>query len=319
MINLITIFQRKYLPDSGNTINSSENSKSLLYHPDVTIEQSTNCEKNEPDSANKFRSQKQGSKIPNNYHESLSFKATSDSGKMTQSRNELKLRARFHGEQSPPPGKRKCNICDKTFPSSVLLAEHKLENHCKIQLSDVCIVCREILKSEKEFLDHLSRHSRNFIDSNQRYENIVLNFPTHCIVCRQTLTSEIECLLHAKYHLKSSSDSSHDKKRKNIICYICSCEFCDDDVVALPLKYISQNDQQLKLCRQCYERHSQSLTMLQSYVAHHKKDYNKGNLVKTQLDSQVSEVNNDKIQLNQQFIKIEKTEAAENPCEVTQA
>ncbi|XP_034934725.1 zinc finger protein 423 homolog isoform X2 [Chelonus insularis] len=192
-----------------------------------------------------------------------SLQVCSYCGETLRSRGELEAHTRLHHAPNDLGKRYKCNICDEIFSSGAILAEHKLEKHCKIQLSDVCIVCRGSLGSEADFLEHVQKHSLEGIDPQQRLDGLLPHIPAHCVVCRQTLISELECQLHAKYHLRSSVDISNSKRHQ-------SCSLClgvlesDDDAISLPSKYITTTDQQLKVCKRCYIRHWHGLPILGS-------------------------------------------------------
>ncbi|XP_011309727.1 zinc finger protein 423 homolog isoform X2 [Fopius arisanus] len=176
-------------------------------------------------------------------------------GEGLRSRLELESHTRVHHAPADPGKKYKCNICDEVFSSGSFLAEHKLQKHCKIQISDICVVCRCTLASERDFLEHVHKHSLEGLEGR---EAIVSHVPAHCVVCRQTLISEFECQLHAKFHLRSE-----DEERGDIgSCCICLREVGEGERVSLPANDASE--QGLKVCKRCFLRHSQGLPILTS-------------------------------------------------------
>ncbi|XP_011263863.1 zinc finger protein 423 isoform X3 [Camponotus floridanus] len=194
-------------------------------------------------------------------------------GEVCRSRNELESHTRIQHASNEPGGRHKCNICDEVCLSSASLAEHKLQKHCKIQLSDTCVVCRGCLTSESQFLDHVQRHSLENVDPQQRLDNSLPHLPAPCVVCRQTLISELECRLHARHHLRTSSGprsavssptSPGGGKTQSQGCCLCLRDFAADDFVSLPPNPASTSGQSLKVCKLCYMRHSQGLPILNS-------------------------------------------------------
>ncbi|KAK0086264.1 hypothetical protein PV325_003463 [Microctonus aethiopoides] len=188
-------------------------------------------------------------------------------GESLRTRLELEAHTRLHHAPNEQGKRYKCNICDEIFATGGILAEHKLRKHCKIKLSDVCIVCRGELKNETDFFHHVQKHSLETFDpQHQRNDNnapAVSHITAHCVVCRQTLISELECQLHAKYHLQNNIINSDNDKIQ--CCCICLREFCDeDDGINLLSKCITMSEQQLRVCKRCYMRHSQGLPILGS-------------------------------------------------------
>ncbi|KAG8037616.1 hypothetical protein G9C98_005827 [Cotesia typhae] len=166
---------------------------------------------------------------------SQNLESCSYCGESLRSRGELETHTRiYHSANELGKRRYKCNICDELFSTGGILAEHKLDKHCKIKLSDVCTVCRVILHSEVDFIEHVQKHSFEAIDSyQQRHETVAsapvsastqaisvtntatnttlisnnsnacitatnTHVPVYCVVCRQTLISEFECQLHAR-------------------------------------------------------------------------------------------------------------------------
>lgn len=203
-------------------------------------------------------------------------------GEVCRSRNELESHMRMQHTSSEPGGRHKCNICDEVCPSGAILAEHKLQKHCKIQLSDTCVVCRGNLTSEALFLEHVQRHSLENVDPQQRLDNSLPHLPAPCVVCRQTLISDLECRLHARHHLRtstsspnaSSSPSPKQKPLLNPSCCLCLREFSNEDFVNLPPNHFS-GGQSLKVCKPCYVRYSQGLPILSSPYEHARNINNK--------------------------------------------
>ncbi|XP_032670580.1 zinc finger protein 423 isoform X2 [Odontomachus brunneus] len=193
-------------------------------------------------------------------------------GEVCRSRSELESHTRIQHASNEPGGRHKCNICDEVCPSGATLAEHKLQKHCKIQLSDTCVVCRGCLASESQFLEHVQRHSLENVDPQQRLDNSLPHLPAPCVVCRQTLISDLECRLHARHHLRTSSGSRSDgsspaspaAKIQSPGCCLCLRDFAADDFVSLPPNHASAGGQPLRVCKSCYVRHSQGLPILNS-------------------------------------------------------
>ncbi|XP_048509808.1 zinc finger protein 423 homolog isoform X2 [Athalia rosae] len=194
-------------------------------------------------------------------------------GEVCRSRSELESHTRIQHASNEPGGRHKCNICDEVCPSGSTLAEHKLQKHCKILVSDTCVVCRGTLNSESQFLEHVQRHSLENVDPQQRVDNSLPHLPSPCVICRQTLISDLECRLHARYHLRatSSQNSSPNLSRKspNLSCCLCLREFPAEDFVSLPSNPASGASQsQLQVCKSCYVRHTQGLPILHSPYEH---------------------------------------------------
>ncbi|XP_017884834.1 zinc finger protein 423 homolog isoform X2 [Ceratina calcarata] len=199
-------------------------------------------------------------------------------GEACRSRAELESHTRIQHASNEPGGRHKCNICDEVCPSGAILAEHKLQKHCKIQLSDTCIVCRGSLTTESQFLEHVQRHSLENVDPQQRLDNGSLpaaHLPAACVVCRQTLISDLECRLHARHHLRVSTGSnsagsgaspspSPNRKSQSPSCCLCLRDCSTDEFVNLPPSHVSGGSQTLRVCKPCYIRHSQGLPILNS-------------------------------------------------------
>ena len=196
-------------------------------------------------------------------------------GEVCRSRTELESHTRIQHATNEHGGRHKCNICDEVCPSGATLAEHKLQKHCKIQLSDICIVCRGTLASESHFLEHVQRHSLETVDPQQRLDSSIPHLPAPCVVCRQTLISDLECRLHARHHLRSTggsqrSDSSPSPNRKSQThsCCLCLRELNRDEFVNLPSNHSISGSQTLRVCRACYVRHSQGLPIFNTPYEH---------------------------------------------------
>ncbi|XP_020295105.1 zinc finger protein 423 homolog isoform X2 [Pseudomyrmex gracilis] len=192
-------------------------------------------------------------------------------GEVCRSRSELESHTRIQHASSEPGGRHKCNICDEVCPSGASLAEHKLQKHCKIQLSNTCVVCRGCLTTESQFLDHVQRHSLENVDPQQRLDNSLSHLPAACVVCRQTLISDLECRLHARHHLRNSSGSrsagsspTSPGKGQSQSCCLCLRDFAIEDFVSLPPNPASTSGQPVRVCKPCYMRHSQGLPILNS-------------------------------------------------------
>ena len=205
-------------------------------------------------------------------------------GEVCRSRSELETHTRIQHASNEPGGRHKCNICDEVCPSGGILAEHKLQKHCKIQLSDNCIVCRGSLASEAQFMEHVQRHSLESSDPQQRLDNALPHLPAGCVVCRQTLISDLECRLHARHHLRgfgcpqnsNTSPSPNQQKIQGhqqiqqaaLSCCLCLREFGADDFVSLPSNPAVASGPPLRVCKSCYVRHSQGLPILSSPYEH---------------------------------------------------
>ncbi|XP_067207737.1 zinc finger protein 423 homolog isoform X2 [Linepithema humile] len=204
-------------------------------------------------------------------------------GEVCRSRSELESHTRIQHASNEPGGRHKCNICDEVCPSGVSLAEHKLQKHCKIQLSDMCVVCRGSLTSENQFLDHVQRHSLESVDPQQRLDNSLPHLPAPCVVCRQTLISDLECRLHARHHLRTSSGSRSagssptspggKSQSQSQSCCLCLRDFAAEDFVSLPPNPASTSGQSVKVCKSCYVRHSQGLPILNSSAYEQRAKY----------------------------------------------
>lgn len=143
-------------------------------------------------------------------------------GEVCRSRSELEshTRTQHSTEHEGATGRHKCNICDEVCPTGAVLAEHKLQKHCKIQSGDVCVVCRSTLGSEEQFLEHVQGHSLESIDSQQRLDSsTIAHLPAPCVVCRQTLISDLECRMHARHHLRGPLQSSHSSPSPRLKIY----------------------------------------------------------------------------------------------------
>ncbi|XP_022658917.1 zinc finger protein 423-like isoform X4 [Varroa destructor] len=145
-----------------------------------------------------------------------------------KSRSELEAHMKLHPHGSTG-GKHKCNICDEIFSNVSALAEHKL-THCKVTVGSTCAICREVLKTEKEFAEHVSNHGGSGT-----------GLPLPCVICRQTLMSEVELQIHAKFHIGSSSATSAEATK---ICEMCHTQ--NDNLARAPNGKIS--------CQECFEQ-----------------------------------------------------------------
>ncbi|XP_063989750.1 zinc finger protein 423 homolog isoform X2 [Diachasmimorpha longicaudata] len=179
-------------------------------------------------------------------------------GESLHSRLELESHTRVHHAPVDPGKRYKCNICDEVFSSGSFLAEHKLQKHCKIQASDVCVVCRATLTGERDFLEHVHKHSLEGLEGR---EGITSHVSAYCVVCRQRLISEFECQLHAKFHLRSDDE---DEERMVGRCCICLRQMGEREMVNLPSKEVG-GGMGLKVCTTCFSRHSRGLPILTSH------------------------------------------------------
>ncbi|XP_043279598.1 zinc finger protein 423 homolog isoform X1 [Venturia canescens] len=214
-------------------------------------------------------------------------------GEVCRSRSDLESHTRIQHASNEPGGRHKCNICDEVCPSGGILAEHKLQTHCKIQLSDTCVVCRGTLANEAQFIEHVQRHSLEGGESQQRLDSTMPLLPAACVVCRQTLISDLECRLHASHHLRnangsqitnsSPSPNQHKTQQQQLFqpsslsCCLCLREFSADDFVSLPSNPVGAGGPPLRVCKPCYVRHSQGLPILNSPYEHVRKSNSERN------------------------------------------
>ncbi|XP_036148170.1 zinc finger protein 423 homolog isoform X2 [Monomorium pharaonis] len=269
---------------NNNSLNQRDNNNKRSNYSTNSGQQCDLCERGEFANEAELQAHKKLAHTPSK----LSNKALSTlsmtcgyCGEVCRSRSELESHTRVQHASNEPGGRHKCNICDEVCPSGVSLAEHKLQKHCKIQLSDTCVVCRGCLTSENQFLDHVQRHSLENVDPQQRLDNTLPHLPAPCVVCRQTLISDLECRLHARHHLRTSSGSrsagsspiSLGNKIQSQGCCLCMRDFAAEDFVNLPPNPASTSGQLLRVCKPCYMRHSQGLPILNSTTYEHRAKY----------------------------------------------
>ncbi|KAG5322713.1 ZN423 protein, partial [Pseudoatta argentina] len=268
---------------NNNSLNQRDNNKRSNYG--TSGQQCELCERGEFANEAELQAHKKLAHTPSK----LSNKALSTlsmtcgyCGEVCRSRNELESHTRIQHASNESSGRHKCNICDEVCPSGANLAEHKLQKHCKIQLSDTCVVCRGCLTSESQFLDHVQRHNLDNVDPQQRLDSTLPHLPAPCIVCRQTLISDLECRLHARHHLRTSSSlrstgssptSPGGDKGQNQGCCLCLRDFAAEDFVNLPPNPANTSGQLLRVCKPCYMRHSQGLPILNSTTYEHRAKY----------------------------------------------
>ncbi|KAK9302288.1 hypothetical protein QLX08_005713 [Tetragonisca angustula] len=258
---------------NNNSLNQRDNNNKRPNYTNASSQQCDLCERGEFSNEAELQAHKKlvhtPTKFQNKSISSLSM-TCAYCGEVCRSRTDLESHTRIQHASSEPGGRHKCNICDEVCPSGAILAEHKLQKHCKIQLSDTCIVCRGNLSSESQFLEHVQRHSLENVDPQQRLDGSLPHLPAACVVCRQTLISDLECRLHARHHLRTSgshsvaSSPSPNQKNQSPSCCLCLRDYSADDFVNLPPSNISGGGQSLRVCKSCYIRHSQGLPILNS-------------------------------------------------------
>ncbi|EZA61472.1 hypothetical protein X777_07805 [Ooceraea biroi] len=261
---------------NNNSLNQRDNNKRPAYGI-ASGQQCELCERGEFANEAELQAHKKlahaSSKLPAKGLSALNM-TCAYCGEVCRSRGELDSHTRIQHASNEPGGRHKCNICDEVCPSGASLAEHKLQRHCKIQLSDTCVVCRGCLTTESQFLDHVQRHSLENVDPQQRLDNSLPHLPAPCVVCRQTLISDLECRLHARHHLRTSTGSSRSAvsspaspnsgKTQNQGCCLCLRDFVAEEFVSLPPNPASTSGQPVRVCKSCYMRHSQGLPILNS-------------------------------------------------------
>ena len=90
---------------------------------------------------------------------------------------------------------------------------------------NVCVVCRETMKSEDEFYAHCQQHHAAAITaaavaaSSTSAGSTITPSSIPCIVCRQTLVSALELTLHARHHYRSNQ---HQQQQQQQSCCVCS-------------------------------------------------------------------------------------------------
>lgn len=98
-----------------------------------------------------------------------------------------------HTKSTHADRKFKCSTCDKAFPTTEMLAEHRL-THARVGVKGKCAFCTHAVTDEQSFKVHMSDHGN-------------VDLPVQCICCRQTLNSNYEIELHAKYVLYHDSNT----------------------------------------------------------------------------------------------------------------
>ncbi|XP_076755557.1 zinc finger protein Lobe isoform X3 [Xylocopa sonorina] len=259
---------------NNNSLNQRDNNNKRPNYANTSAQQCDLCERGEFSNEAELQAHKKlahaPAKLQNKSLSNLSM-TCAYCGEVCRSRTELESHTRIQHASNEPGGRHKCNICDEVCPSGATLAEHKLQKHCKIQLSDTCIVCRGNLTSESQFLEHVQRHSLENVDPQQRLDGSLPHLPAACVVCRQTLISDLECRLHARHHLRASTGShsvgsspSPNQQSQGPSCCLCLRDYSADDFVNLPPSHVSGGGQSLRVCKSCYIRHSQGLPILNS-------------------------------------------------------
>ncbi|KAL3860293.1 hypothetical protein ACJMK2_010433 [Sinanodonta woodiana] len=157
-------------------------------------------------------------------------------------------------------GSQKCNICDEVFPSSGILAEHKLQ-HCKIQQGNTCVICKISLRNEDQFYIHSQEHG---------FQGAVMQ----CIICRQTLASLIELQMHGKHHFQN--------KPTFFTCCVCLKSFDSNENLVSKLNssgrmyYVCKpcyhGETSEHICKQCNAKFGTS-SHLEAHASTHKKTY----------------------------------------------
>lgn len=311
---------------NNNSLNQRDNNKRPNYG---NIQQCELCERGEFANEAELQAHKKLAHAPAKV-QGKSMSALSMTcaycGEVCRSRSELESHTRIQHATSEHGGRHKCNICDEVCPSGATLAEHKLQKHCKIQLSDVCIVCRGTLHSESQFLEHVQRHSLESVDPQQRLESSLPHLPAPCVVCRQTLISDLEVRLHARHHLRSNGRTQNESpspkhKSQTHNCCLCLREFNGEEFVSLPSNHSGNSGQALLfVCKACYMRHSQGLPILNSPYGHARSSKSEMWLKETHWEKWDSERNyktedknfsNDGRRCEECGIKFEDTEEAE--------
>ncbi|KAJ8303068.1 hypothetical protein KUTeg_019464 [Tegillarca granosa] len=136
-------------------------------------------------------------------------------------------------------GSQKCNICDQIFPTSSILAEHKL-THCKIQYGNLCVLCKIPLKNEEHFYVHTQEHG---------YQNSGF---MQCLICRQTLSSMVELQMHGKHHFQI--------KPSFFTCCVCLKTF---DTKENLVSKLNSSGRTYYVCKPCYHGDSGSTHLCQ--------------------------------------------------------
>ncbi|XP_054740307.1 zinc finger protein 423 homolog [Anastrepha obliqua] len=174
------------------------------------------CERNDFRSESEVNSHR---KIVHNMKTGVSLRCAYCSGNF-KSRSELEHHMKTCHNST---GKHKCLICDEIFPSSAILAEHKLQ-HSKVGQSGKCSHCSKPLDGASAFKAHLNDHNNES------------QLPMQCICCRQSLHSDFEIGLHAQFHTKSSNNPES-------VCALCL------EPIPNPM------NGEAKVCEKCCRKH----------------------------------------------------------------
>ncbi|XP_074646017.1 uncharacterized protein LOC141902269 [Tubulanus polymorphus] len=173
-----------------------------------------------------------------------------------KTKGELEKHMKVHAT----PSSLKCNICDEVFPSSNILAEHKLI-HCKVVQGNVCVICKFTLKNESQFYFHSEQHGLQGTNM-------------QCVICRQTLMSSVELNMHAKFHFQNSHSF--------FTCCVCLKTFSTKENLVAKL---NSSGRAYYVCKPCYHGHDEEYqctqcnksfgtkTELDVHIKIHKKTY----------------------------------------------
>ncbi|XP_005096459.2 zinc finger protein 423 [Aplysia californica] len=153
-----------------------------------------------------------------------------------------------------------CSICDETFVSPSVLAEHKL-THCKIHQGNTCVVCRVALTSQEQFYIHAQEHG---------FEGSLLQ----CVVCRQTLSSLVELQMHGRHHFQT--------RPSFFTCCVCLKSFESKENLVSKLNssgrtyYVCKpcyhGEAPLHTCSQCSEKFA-TAQLLETHMLTHKANF----------------------------------------------
>ncbi|XP_069112260.1 zinc finger protein 423-like [Argopecten irradians] len=173
-----------------------------------------------------------------------------------KSRGDLDKHMKIHQNN----GSQKCNICDQVFPTSSILAEHKL-THCKIVQGNSCVLCKIPLKNEDQFYVHTQEHG---------FQGTFMQ----CLICRQTLASMVELQMHGKHHFQVKSSF--------YTCCVCLKTFNSKENL---VSKMNSSGRTYYVCKPCYHgEHSEYVCSecgasfptngeLDTHIGTHKKSY----------------------------------------------
>lgn len=173
-----------------------------------------------------------------------------------KSRGDLDKHMKIHQNN----GSQKCNICDQVFPTSSILAEHKL-THCKIVQGNNCVLCKIPLKNEDQFYVHTQEHG---------FQGTFMQ----CLICRQTLASMVELQMHGKHHFQVKSSF--------YTCCVCLKTFSSKENL---VSKMNSSGRTYYVCKPCYHgEHSEYICSecgasfptngeLDTHIGTHKKTY----------------------------------------------